>query len=429
MCGIVGYITGSNKLDYEKYFKQALVTDVIRGFDSTGIIVGTPTDVSFIKKAVNAIDFLDMKPVEPMINRAPSGRPVFMIGHNRAATVGKVNSNNAHPFEQGTLTGVHNGTLRRYNRLERDRDFGTDSECLYYNMSRNPVEQVLSDIDGAYTLVWHDSADNTVNIVRNDDRPLWIGKVAEQDTVLYASESGMLRWLASRNGIKLEAVMQPQVNVQLKFHMDAKEVATPEYIELKVVDNYPVVHQPSYNGGYASGGYGGVKKPQGVLPMPKAAAAEELGVNFSDSYEVYCHKFEPYQTTPMYGKAVCYMMDEPYICIELRALSKQVVEGMVGTTFDVKLTDVDMPKDTPWDAVGIARKLQTQTLRKVEDFDYVGPDGALVTKSMMAGYVKDGCHFCNTGISSHEYDHVDFIDGKAICPDCIANNVHEELEA
>lgn len=429
MCGIVGYVSGKNKTEYEKFFKQALIADVLRGLDSTGVIIGKPSGVEYYKKAVNGIDFLDMKPATTLINSAPLNRPAFMIGHNRAATVGNVVSANAHPFQHGDITGVHNGTLRQFHKLEKDRDFGTDSEALYYNLSKRGVEETLSDVKGAYALVWYDNSDGSVNIIRNDERPLWIGKVKDEDTVLWASEAGMLRWLAGRNNIKLDVVMQPQPNVQLKYSMGAEETSTPEYIEHEVKDNYPI--QPS--GNWHQGGYGG--HHQRALPQNdltgRTLAANELGVNFSDTYEVYCHEFKPYSTTPGYGMAVCYMMEEPFIQVELRAMSREAVKAIEGNTFDVRLSDIDMPKGKPWEAVGIAKKCGNAGKSHVnkEKYEYVGPDSTLVTRAQMAEAVKDGCYFCNGGISIAEYDFTDFIEGQPICPDCIANNVSQELEA
>lgn len=435
MCGIVGYLTSKNKIDYEKFFKQALVADTIRGMDSTGIIVGEPKGTTFYKKAVNGIDFLDMKPAEKMINAVPANRRVFMIGHNRAATVGNVVSANAHPFQHGSVVGVHNGTLRQFHRLEKSRDFGTDSEALYYNLSKRPLDETLSDVKGAYALVWYDSDEDSVNIIRNDERPLWIGKVKDEDTVLWASEAGMLRWLALRNGITLEAVMQPQPNVHLKFHMDADEVSSPEMIEQEVEDNYPIqhhVHQPR-------GGYGGSGSAVGITGtgatgsnnnsttrLSKMDAARELEINFSDTYEVYCHKFEQYQTTATYGKAICYMTQEPYLPVELRAMTKEAANLIVKQQFKVQLSDVEMEPNKPWQAVTVGRRYEGNGSKKLE---YIGPDSHLISLEDMREAVKDGCYFCQTDISIHEYDFTDFIEGKPICPDCIANNVSEELEA
>src|SRR3546814_12623264 len=44
------------------------------------------------------------------------------IGHNRAATLGKVNGLNAHPFRYDNIMGAHNGTLdtQSWLRLEEE---------------------------------------------------------------------------------------------------------------------------------------------------------------------------------------------------------------------------------------------------------------------------------------------------------------------
>ena len=67
------------------------------------------------------------------------------------------------------LIGMHNGTITSY--MDKEKEFGTDSECIYYHLNQESLEDTLNRIQGysdAYCLIWTDRRDNTLNFVRND---------------------------------------------------------------------------------------------------------------------------------------------------------------------------------------------------------------------------------------------------------------------
>lgn len=205
MCGIVG-VAGDMNLAARKSFTELLHIDVFRGKDSTGVAaigrnswkvhktVGTPQDLF---ERVGAKDG-----IESLSN-------ICLIGHNRYATVGGVNRGNAHPFEFENLVGVHNGTLRNKEVLEDYKDFGTDSEALYYNIDKNGLKETMSKVIGAYTLVWFDKRTNTINFLRNQERPLAIALSEDKKFLFWASEKDMLEYVLNRNNIKYGIVELP----------------------------------------------------------------------------------------------------------------------------------------------------------------------------------------------------------------------------
>ena len=115
MCGIIG---GAGNITHEgrKMVKLMLLLDQIRGFNSTGIVCVDNQDVYTMKKAVHSTDFLEMKQANSLLDCVHNKA---IIGHNRAATVGAVTNTNAHPFEHGSITGVHNGTFNTYYQTAR----------------------------------------------------------------------------------------------------------------------------------------------------------------------------------------------------------------------------------------------------------------------------------------------------------------------
>ena len=197
MCGLVG-VMGHIGHTERNVLKQLLTVDVLRGKHSTGIAtVGTTGKVKVVKKAVNILDFLEMKPVDTAL----LGSLNCVIGHNRYATKGAVNNTNAHPFEFDKVVGAHNGTLRSVWDLDDYRDFEVDSECLYNHINNNGVDDAFEKAIGAFALTWFDKANNTLQFLRNNERPLCYCFSKDYRTLFWASEAWMLHGILWRNDI------------------------------------------------------------------------------------------------------------------------------------------------------------------------------------------------------------------------------------
>ncbi len=187
-------------------FIQLLIFDVVRGKDSTGVAsihkggwnvdkaTGVPHELLERQKAKNNIESL---------------QNIALIGHNRSATVGSINRQNAHPFDFEHIVGVHNGTLRNKGELESHADFGTDSEALFYNLDKYSPKEVIPKVDGAYALVWYDKRDTTINFLRNSERPMFLAMSEDKKFLYWASEAGMLDFVLRRNNIKYDMTELP----------------------------------------------------------------------------------------------------------------------------------------------------------------------------------------------------------------------------
>lgn len=202
MCGIVGYISkfdGSFRAEREKFFIEALVMDTLRGWDSTGIIhVHDQFSVGSMRAVQPGPQFVRNKRFTTADTNGWAA-----IGHNRAATHGAVKQANAHPFRCGDVTLVHNGTVRNKgsNMPKQDKRIEVDSHVVALNLAAVAPEKagdVLKLIDGAYALAWTDARDESINFVRNGQRPLHFG-VNKAGTIMYfMSEDGMLRAVSDR---------------------------------------------------------------------------------------------------------------------------------------------------------------------------------------------------------------------------------------
>lgn len=172
--------------------------------------------------AIDPINFLDLGKVKSDITIHKHA----LMGHNRQATKGAVNSANAHPFQHGDITLMHNGTLTNKYALERTFNaptFDTDSELVCWLIDNYDLPAVIKELEGAFALTWWDSSDNTINIINNGEREFHMAAV--DSNVYWASEKMMLQWLMDRSSIsKVDTkFVSPKVGSHLKFSWTMKD--------------------------------------------------------------------------------------------------------------------------------------------------------------------------------------------------------------
>ena len=202
MCGLVGIAANNISAPERKMFNTMLFLDEIRGPHSTGVAtMDKAGTVNTYKRALKASDYMQLNGhTSNMLN----GDRVI-IGHNRYATVGSKDDNNAHPFTHGGITLAHNGTLTHKTTINSDdRSFGTDSETVAYAFSKEPAKDVIERLQGAYALTWIDEDMGTINLARNDERPLFVGRLV--DGIVWSSEKAILELAAAHNKIKVESI-------------------------------------------------------------------------------------------------------------------------------------------------------------------------------------------------------------------------------
>lgn len=195
MCGLVGI---AGKLEYkdEATMKRLLVFDYFRGPDSTGFAALRNDETYKVAKiASNPIDLFDMKKFQDALSGHNS---LVFLGHNRLATKGGVNNYNAHPYSfpkadgTGDIVGAHNGTLDHSSWKALEAALGeiyeVDSMAVIACIAKLGIEATVPLLQGAWALVWFDTSDNTVNFLRNKERPLWYAYTEDFNHLFWASE-------------------------------------------------------------------------------------------------------------------------------------------------------------------------------------------------------------------------------------------------
>lgn len=206
MCGIVGIINkrptrGFNQKDLD-LMKTLLLLDTMRGWDSTGIFaVDSEGDIEIFKDAITGGEMVKSTEFTEA-GRNMVRRGFAMIGHNRAATRGVVNDKNAHPFwYDNTVVMVHNGTFIGDHKKHADVEVDSEALChLLGSHEPSDVENVFNKIHAAYACVWYDNRDCSINLIRNDQRPLHFYDAGHAWYI--SSEKSILSFAMARNDIK-----------------------------------------------------------------------------------------------------------------------------------------------------------------------------------------------------------------------------------
>jgi len=228
MCGIFGLILpGQNGLfaDEEGFLKQAFITNSVRGEDGTGafwVDAKDPSKVNSLKRAGNPWWLFTDKEYPAFMEGARKSAKAF-VGHNRWSTKGKNSDENTHPFQSNHITMVHNGTI--HTGLTYDKHVEVDSHALTIAIAEQGIE-AFAKISGAFVCVWHDAKTETLNICKNNERPL--SMIKQNGAYLFASEMGMLKWLTDRNSNSYKKIDEITIKNNTLYSFNLAKLEEPK---------------------------------------------------------------------------------------------------------------------------------------------------------------------------------------------------------
>lgn len=247
MCGIIG-VAGDLTGREESLFKSLLVVNTLRGMDSVGVAaVGKEADVKVVKTVGDPFQLFDLNEFQSIMRR----KNHVLIGHNRAATTGKVVRRNAHPFEFSSIVGVHNGTLTNKHSIPDNFQFDTDSEALYNQINKVGIEEAIKNVSGAYALVWFDKDENTINFLRNKERPLNLILSEDKKNLFFCSETWMVTNILGRENYKFNTpeVLPEDTLVSFKVPEQNQVFEKARVRTVKPVPFAMTVHHSTKGGG------------------------------------------------------------------------------------------------------------------------------------------------------------------------------------
>lgn len=262
MCGLVG-VAGVVDTPQEKVFKDLLIMDVLRGHHSTGIfrVKRALDEVDVIKELGVPQNLLDSKQCQGFFT--PWSR--ILAGHNRYATKGRRDViHNAHPFQHGKITGMHNGTLRNQSLLDDWKNFEVDSENIIYSMDKIGEEETIAKLNGAFALVWYNKETKELNFIRNKERTLFYAFGENGKSIYWASEEWMITSACARQGVNIGNIMPFAPMNLYRLHLPEHPFGSlPEQVlgkfRVKALQEYvpPAGGYYQKKGNWGRGGYNG----------------------------------------------------------------------------------------------------------------------------------------------------------------------------
>ena len=200
MCGLFGVSTNRLVTHEVDLFRGLGIVSQFRGIDSTGVAIASRAkkrkdfNYNVLKAQQDPSYFFMQNSVDQFITQFGVSA---IIGHCRAATVGNVTAENAHPYDVGDIIGAHNGTIRGLEPAADSGGITTDSYALYQIIAREGLEAGLKRAQsGAFALTYFNKQDDTVNLIRNKERELWLAQIG--NAFYWASEEDFIRFIAGR---------------------------------------------------------------------------------------------------------------------------------------------------------------------------------------------------------------------------------------
>lgn len=460
MCGIGGILSGEKTFGYQdrrNFFIQAMYAGTLRGFDSTGLFLvprnDKGKDIIIRKKNVAAPDFLDMtRMTKGWLNNIDYYN--YAIFHNRAATRGSTSSENAHPFQHGNITLVHNGTLSSFHSLtgKSGPTFTVDSEAITWAFNEFGHQDVIPELEGAFALVWHDKHDDLLRAVRNTERPLHFATVEKEKTVLMASEGQMISWLAARNSFKIDTLYTLSPGEVVTFPKEEPTKFSVEKIKIKPEKKTITTYCNSrYSTAYI---YNDTKSSQSSTTVQNQQKREDrsnallkpLKLKVGELLDFLPSDFKIYATNQpksnQYGRIIGKLsgLDEYPHEIVCHSLKLEEWDWCIGTLMsgtitsamkdgntqvitilidDLNVSDLAYEGEDAMDAE--PRKVDEAQKKTKVDETFVGPAGVLYEANEFKKIVSEGCTICGYEFEQDEYDTVYFgRNSEIICTHCIA---------
>lgn len=408
MCGLVG-VFGQIGQVQDTIFKQLLILDAIRGEHSTGILnVTINGSTNILKKMGGPSELAQYKQYDGVFRKANR----VLMGHNRWATQGEVNHQNAHPFEFDTIIGAHNGTLRNKGVLPDSYRFDVDSENLYHAIDKGGLDTTIAKVNGAFSLTWYNKEEKTLNFLRNSERPMHMCLSSDNKALYWASEPWMLEAVLAKNNVTHGDIISTTTGKLYQYNIDQFDwkVGVPKPrirdVELRKALITTVGKSSVIRNKNAFGGGNTNKKKRDFHPVGEEVEATFFGFQQGHKgiQDFLILKSEGIESTVR-------------VYTPMGSDTWDMVRGAEdGEKFLVKLVAY-VPNNT-----NMEHSFYRGIAASVKPVGYVGMNQKKLTRAEWRKATRHGCCCCSDPIESQEEVADWFDDESPICKKCMTSN-------
>lgn len=488
MCGLVG--VGGNSILHSdlKVFKQGLYANALRGFHSTGVAIASLDNKTHRfnsqvnKRAAPASVYLSDNAINTFMDSAIKLNSKILMGHNRHATLGAITPNNAHPFKDRHITLAHNGTLTSQYNLPNFEMFDVDSENIAHAIAEEGVDKTIPKLMGAFALSWIDHNEETFNLIRNDERSLYLFINKTSGKFFYCSEQEMGEWLLERNNWYYTEVYELEPGQLFTFNMRrlSHSYEEMEVRELELWEPPPVfdrrnngwgggsrkVYPPPVNlhnqqsGGTVEkkyqanqkSGEGGTRGRSDKRQSDISDTLKYHGLEPDQEVLFVATKFVPYKDTDEVGFILGDTVDPPFLPVEIHGVDKDWFDQwatLITRADAISYRDGYWPilmgheiivdEDSPREEGPTDEDKENAELAEMEiEFEVVdeeerlekkdellrgkrfrGPHGHDLTFKEMDFLTRGGCAVCTDNIYEEDYSKIGWTpNGLPLCNDC-----------
>jgi hypothetical protein len=306
------------------------------------------------------------------------------------------------------VIGAHNGTLTNKHYYDKENKFAVDSEALYNCIDLYGIDEAIKHIKGAYALIYWDKDEQTINYIRNKERPLWFALDEKEELLFAASEAWMINIACGRNGIAIKQPVELEVDTLLTVPVaKGGKLGHPIVREVKPEVPKVVVHEAQRSFPTGAKTHTGTKSASPtnavVLASEAAYGGSKMDMKFMNAKQVLLEAVEVMKDKHQAEYMLCFCPERPFYEIRLYRSIHNDILAHPGCEF---LADISSFTSVSSQGAGYYKvsphraNIQTFMVKgmpKDDTDEYPTHDGKYLSKAKWSKQYGD-CSFCNCAV-------------------------------